>query len=62
MSRLAYESGPGTRQTRVLEAGIHRIAQEALGNAVSHAEASRLWGSYGSTAAPRSSERAAAAS
>jgi two-component system, NarL family, sensor histidine kinase DevS len=40
---LAYESGrAGTRQTPVLEAGIYRIAQEALSNAVHHAEASRV--------------------
>ena len=39
---LAYESGrDGTRHTPALEAGIYRIAQEAITNAVKHAEASR---------------------
>jgi signal transduction histidine kinase len=40
---LAYESGrAGTRQTPALEVGIYRLAQEALSNAVKHAQASRV--------------------
>ena len=40
---LAYESGrAATRHVPTLEAGIYRVAQEAISNAVKHAEASRL--------------------
>ena len=40
---LAYESGrASTRHVPSLEAGIYRIAQEAITNAVKHAQATRL--------------------
>ena len=40
---LAYESGrAATRHTEALEAGIYRVTQEAISNAVKHADASRL--------------------
>ncbi len=40
---LAYESGRvPTRHLPILEAGIYRVAQEAISNAVKHAQASHL--------------------